>query len=159
MIRFSQIAFMTDLLLENHPDTRAWFAEFVSANKKRKIYVLKCIRDELLKQLQSILSSSVNVQLLDVVKGAAILRLYCALHSITRIKSVRKNIHYCISSNYFLFPNSIQIQRWWNHIDFAIDHIKTAVNYIEHSVCFVRFVHDDCMSIIDLATNARGQRC
>lgn len=88
IINIFQIAFVTDLLMIND-QTRSWFVSFVRAGRKRKNVALKCVRDELLKQLRNFLISSVNAQLLDdyyLIQGTAILRLYCALNGIAGIE-------------------------------------------------------------------------
>lgn len=83
-----QIAFVSGLLLGNDQNTRSWFALFVRTSQKRKNDALQAMRDELLKQLQNVLHTLSNSQLPEeqVVQGAAILRLYCALRGIAGIK-------------------------------------------------------------------------
>lgn len=87
IVNFFQIAFVTDLLMIND-QTRSWFVSFVRAGRKRKNVALKCVRDELLKQLRNFLNSSVDAQLPDdyLIQGNAILRLYCALNGIAGVE-------------------------------------------------------------------------
>lgn len=81
----SQIAFVSGLLLGNDQNTRTWFSTFVRNNQKRKNDALQAVRDELLKQLQSILKTLSNPHYDDehFTQGATILRLYCALRGTT----------------------------------------------------------------------------
>jgi integrator complex subunit 2 len=89
------IAFVSGLLLGNDQNIRNWFALFVRTSQKRKGDVLNLLRDELLKQLQSIIVFSVNAQLPEeyVVQASALLRLYCALRGIAGIKFNDDEIH------------------------------------------------------------------
>lgn len=83
------IAFVTGLLLGNDQVSRGWFALFVKNSQKKKGDVLQQLRDELMKQLNSVLfCSNSESQLPDeyVVNAAALLRLYCALRGIASLK-------------------------------------------------------------------------
>lgn len=79
---------MSGLLLGNDQATRTWFSGFVRTSQKRKNNALQAVRDELLKQLQSIVIYSMNTSIPDeyVVQGATLLRLYSALRGIAGIK-------------------------------------------------------------------------
>lgn len=79
----------------NDQNTRSWFALFVRSSQKRKGDALQAVRDELIKQLQTIVIFAMNNQLTDeyVVQGAALLRLYCALRGIGGIKFNDDEIH------------------------------------------------------------------
>ncbi|XP_034948170.1 integrator complex subunit 2 isoform X2 [Chelonus insularis] len=89
------VGFVSGLLLGNDQQVRAWIAMFIRNGQKRKWEshtALQCLRDELLRQLQAIISvadKSGDSQLLaesQVVKASALLRLYCALRGIGGIK-------------------------------------------------------------------------
>lgn len=94
-VSYTQIAFVSGLLLGNDQNTRSWFALFVRSSQKRKGDALQAVRDELIKQLQCIVMHAMNQQLTDkyVVQGAALLRLYCALRGIGGIKFNDDEIH------------------------------------------------------------------
>ena len=83
-----QIAFTSGLLLGNDQNVRTWFALFVRTSQKRKGDALHLVREELLKQLQHLVSLSHNAKIPEdcTVQAAAILRLYCALRGIAGIK-------------------------------------------------------------------------
>lgn len=85
------IAFVTGLLLGHDQALRTWISVFVRSQQKRtKMTALQEVRNELLKQLQSIVMAAINATapLPDelVVRGATLLRLYCALRGIAGIK-------------------------------------------------------------------------
>ena len=67
-----------------------WFSQFVKSSQraKKKDDVLQALREELLKQLQIVVSVAVDSHLPDeyVVQSAALLRLYCALRGIAGLK-------------------------------------------------------------------------
>ncbi|XP_052866771.1 integrator complex subunit 2 [Anopheles cruzii] len=82
------VAFVSGLLLGNDQNIRSSFAVYIRNNQKRKGEVLILLREELLRQLQSIIVQSPNGSLPEelVVQAAAIMRLYCALRGISGIK-------------------------------------------------------------------------
>lgn len=84
------IAFVSGMLLGNDQGTRAWFAQYVRSNQKRKSDALQNVRDELQNQLQRVVDqmarTSPSADDEVVVQASAILRLYCALRGIAGIK-------------------------------------------------------------------------
>ncbi|XP_050071811.1 integrator complex subunit 2 [Anopheles maculipalpis] len=82
------VAFVCGLLLGNDQNIRSSFALYIRTSQKRKGDVLHQLREEFLKQLMNINMQSVNGTLLEelVVQAAAIVRLYCALRTISGIK-------------------------------------------------------------------------
>lgn len=85
------IAFISGLLLGNDQNVRSWFAVFIRTSQKRKGDALNFVREELLKQLKSLVELSHNPKVaMDdcTVQAIAILRLYAALRGIANIKFV-----------------------------------------------------------------------
>ncbi|XP_035780824.1 LOW QUALITY PROTEIN: integrator complex subunit 2-like [Anopheles albimanus] len=82
------VAFVSGLLLGNDQNIRSSFAVYIRNNQKRKGEVLMLLREELLRQLQSIILQSPNGSIPEelVVQAAVIMRLYCALRGISGIK-------------------------------------------------------------------------
>lgn len=78
------IGFLSGLLLGNDQFLRNWFALYIKTSQKRKNDLLQKVREELLKQLQAILSKLTDED--NTVQASALLRLYCALRGIAGIK-------------------------------------------------------------------------
>lgn len=83
------------MLLGSDHNLRTWLAEYLHSCQKRKSDVLILIRAELLKQLQITVDSIIEQQSAEnqhkkvgplLVKGALMLRLYCALRGIAGLK-------------------------------------------------------------------------
>lgn len=89
-VRDSQdmVSFVSGLLLGNDQNVRSWIAQYVRTSQKRKGDVLQLVRDELLKQLQSLNLVAANMTLPDevVVQAGALLKVFCALRGIAGIK-------------------------------------------------------------------------
>lgn len=92
------ISFISGLLLGNDQNTRTWFAGFLRTSQKKKGDALQLVRDELLKQLQSLVVFSINSHLPEecVVQATTLLRLYCALRGIASVKFNDDEIHLLI---------------------------------------------------------------
>lgn len=85
------IGFLSGLLLGNDQVLRNWFALYIKTSQKRKNDLLQSVREELLKQLQVILTKLTAED--NTVQASALLRLYCALRGIAGIKFNDDELH------------------------------------------------------------------
>lgn len=85
------IGFLSGLLLGNDQVLRNWFALFIKTSQKRKSDLLQSVREELLRQLEIILSKLSDED--NTVQASALLRLYCALRGIAGIKFNDDELH------------------------------------------------------------------
>lgn len=90
------VAFVTGLLLGNDQNIRSWFSAFIRSKQKRKGDSFQLVREELLKQLQTLIVLAVNGQITEefIVQGCALLRLFCALRGIAGIKFNEEEVQY-----------------------------------------------------------------
>lgn len=94
------------MLLGNDQNVRTWFAEYVHSSQKRKSDALILVRAELLKQLRHTIDTATVAGggMEDfTVKGAVLMRLYCALRGIAGLKLVRIRKRHSVQPYYMRF--------------------------------------------------------